>query len=263
LIKISVEDRDPKHAAALANTYVEELHKQTNRLAVTESAQRRLFFEKQLDTQKKLLSDVEAAFRDTQERTGIVQVSSQVESVIRALAEVRAEIASREVALSALRSGATVQNPDVVRLEAELTALREQQHKLEANAAKNPADPFIATSRVPKLGLEYLRALRDLKYNEALFELLSKQYEIARIDEAKDAPAVQIVDLAVPPEHKSWPPRAFLTISGALGFGILACVLALVGHRYENPADAEKLRLLRRTVFGSRRIDREATSLDQ
>jgi uncharacterized protein involved in exopolysaccharide biosynthesis len=252
LIKIAVEDEDPKRAAALANSYIEELHKQTNRLAVTESAQRRMFFEKQLDSQKKMLADAETAFRATQERTGVLQVSSQVESVIRALTEVRAEIASREVALYAFKSGATVQNPEVIRQEAELTALRGQQRKLEASTAKNQGDPFISTSRVPKLGLEYLRALRDLQYNEALFELLSKQYEIARIDEAKDAPVIQVVDSAVPPERKSWPPRAILTIAGTLGFGLLSCFLALAINRYENPADAEKLRLLRRSVTGSR-----------
>ena len=177
LIKISVEDRDPKRAAALANAYVDELYKQNGRLALTESAQRRLFFERQVEAQKKALADAEAALRATQERTGVLQVNSQVESVILSMARLRAEIASREVALSSLEKAATPQNPEVVRQQTELVALREQLQKLEASGdPRRPGDPMILTSQVPKAGLEYVRALRDLKYNETLFELLSKQY---------------------------------------------------------------------------------------
>ena len=195
LIKISVEDSNPKRAAALANAYLDELSKQNDRLALTESAQRRLFFERELEAQKKSLADAEVALRKTQERTGVLQVNSQVESIIRSMAQLRAEIASREVALSSLKSAATPENPEVVRQETEVAAMRDQLRKLEAsNDASRPGDPLIPTSRVPTVGLEYVRALRDLQYNETLFELLSKQYEAARIDEAKEAPVIQVVD---------------------------------------------------------------------
>jgi uncharacterized protein involved in exopolysaccharide biosynthesis len=254
LIKISVEDRDPKRAAAIANAYVEDLYKQNGRLALTESAQRRLFFERQVEAQKKALADAEAALRATQERTGVLQVNSQVESVILSMARLRAEIVSREVALSSLEKAATPQNPEVVRQQTELAALREQLQKLEASGdRRRPGDPMILPSQVPKAGLEYVRALRDVQYNETLFELLSKQYEAARIDEAKDAPVIQVVDSAVPPERKSGPQRALLTFAGTFFSGILACLIAFIRFRFGDPEDAEKLRLLRTRLIGAPR----------
>jgi uncharacterized protein involved in exopolysaccharide biosynthesis len=106
---------------------------------------------------------------------------------------------------------------------------------------------------VPKVGLEYVRALRELQYNETLFELLSKQYEAARIDEAKDAPVIQVVDSAVPPERKSWPPRALLISLGTFLSGLLACLIALGRSRFAGSEDAAKLRLLRVRLIGAPR----------
>ena len=251
LIKVSVEDHDPKRAAGLANAYLDELSRQNGRLALTESAQRRLFFERQLDAQKKSLADAEAALKVTQERTGILQVTAQVESVIGNMARLRAAIASREVALSALTNAATPQNPEVVRQQAELATLREQLHKLEASSDPGGrGDPMIPTSRVPAVGLEYVRAVRELKYNETLFELLLKQYEAARIDEAKEAPVIQVVDSAVPPERKSGPDRALLVFTGLFSSAILAGFIAVAGSRLRDPREAEKFRVLKSTFIG-------------
>jgi uncharacterized protein involved in exopolysaccharide biosynthesis len=241
LIKISVDDRDPQRAAALANAYVDQLYKQTNRLALTESAQRRLFFERQLTAERAALADAEAALKATQQRTGVLQVSAQVEAVIRSIAQMRAEIAGREVSLQSLRSGATERNPEVVRQESELAALRGQLQKLESSAgARQTGDPAIPAAQVPQVGLEYMRALRELKYHETLFELLSKQYEVARIDEAKEAPVIQVLDTALPPEKKSWPPRALFILGGAIFCGLAGCGIALTLQRLQNPAEKEK-----------------------
>lgn len=247
LIKISVEDQDPNVAAEIANAYVDELQVQINRLALTESARRRIFFERQLDNQKKALADSEVALKSTQEHTGVLQVNTQVESVIRAIAELRAAVVSREVALRALENSATNKNPEVIQQQTELAELRTQLRKLEASSAdSHSGDPFISLSRAPKAGMDYIRALRDLKYNETLFELLSKQYEIARIDEAKEGSVIQVVDTAAPPDGKSWPPRAVLTLLGAFGCGLLACIVALGSRPFIAPAQAEKVRQLRR-----------------
>jgi uncharacterized protein involved in exopolysaccharide biosynthesis len=114
---------------------------------------------------------------------------------------------------------------------------------------------MIPTADVPRAGLEYVRALRDLKYNETLFEMLSKQYEAARIDEAKDAPLIQVIDLAVPPERKSWPPRRLYVLGGILGPGILAC--AIVFTQFRDPEGMEQLGALARTLIGLPRKSRE------
>ena len=122
---------------------------------------------------------------------------------------------------------------------------------LEQKAGPGVAgDPLISTTEIPRVGLEYVRAVRDVKYHETLFELLAKQYEVARIDEAKESPIIQVVDAAVPPEKRSWPPRALLTIAGAIACGLLASLWVLIDNRLRNPADAEKLRQLRGALFG-------------
>lgn len=249
LVQISVEDRDPKRAADLANAYVDQLQEQTGRLAVTEASQRRLFFERQLDEEKKALAEAEAAFRKMQEQKGIFQVNSQVEAVIRSMAQMRAEIAAREVNLQRLRAGATPENPEVLRQEIELRALRKQLQELEESSAKkSPGDPLLPTTMVPAAGLEYTRRLRDLRYHESLFELLAKQYEAARIDEAKEAPVIQVVDRAVPPDKKSSPIRSLYVIIGCLLGGIIGLILAFLGHSANDPSRAEKLTILKKSL---------------
>jgi uncharacterized protein involved in exopolysaccharide biosynthesis len=167
------------------------------------------------------------------------------------MARLRAGIAIREVALSSLESAATPQNPEVVRQQAELGALRQQLQKLETSGDPGGhGDTFIPTSLVPKVGLEYVRAVRDLKYNETLFELLLKQYEAARIDEAKEAPVVQVVDSAVPPDRKSWPDRPLLVFTGAFFAGILACLIAVASSRLRETQNAANLRLLKGALIG-------------
>ena len=231
LIKISVEDRDPKRAAAIANGYVEELYKQNNRLAITESSQRRLFFERQVDEEKEALNQAEASLKATETRTGVLSVNGQVDSVIRANAQLRAEISSREVELQRLRSGATEQNPAVIKLETEISALRTELAKLQTSSPGKAGDPFVPTASVPAASIEYLRAFRDLSYHESLFELLSKQYEAARIDEAREAAVIQVVDPAAPPDKKSYPSRSTFTVEGTLVTAFIACWAAVFRFR--------------------------------
>ena len=225
LIKISVEDHDPKRAAALANAFVDELYKQNSRLALTDASQRRLFFEEQLAKEKDALAEAEIALKNTQQSTGLFAPAGQAEALIRAAAQLRAEIASREVQLQAMRSYATDQNPQVQVLEQEIKALRAQLAGLEAQRGGSGLKFEPSVSKLPEQSLEYIRKLRDLKYHETLYELLAKQYEAARIDEAKQAPVIQVVDRAVVPDRKSWPPRAVLLAV----FALLGLLLSSAG----------------------------------
>jgi tyrosine-protein kinase Etk/Wzc len=249
LIQISVEDRDPKRAADLANAYVDRLQEQNSQLAVTEASQRRLFYELQLEIEKKNLAEAEAALKKTQEQKGIYQVNSQVEMVIRSIAQMRAEITAREVNLQRLKAGATTQNPEVLRQEIELKALRDKLQELGASSAKkNKGDPFMSTTAVPAAGLEYARRLREVRYRESLFEVLAKQYELARIDEAKEAPVVQVVDKAIPPDKKSAPSRASYIIIGCILGGTLGVILAILACAAQDPARAKRLAALRESL---------------
>jgi tyrosine-protein kinase Etk/Wzc len=236
LIHISVDDHDGSRAAAMANAYVDQLHEQTSRLAITSASQRRLFFEQQLASEKDALANAEVALKDMEQTSGLVFPSGQSEALMRSIAALRAEIASREVQLQSVRLYATSDNPQLRMLESSLAALRVQLNKLEAGNGVEDGT-VIPARKLPAAGLEYLRKFRDLKYHEMLYELLAKQYEAARIDEAKLAPVVQVVDSAVSPDQKSWPPRMLLTLGSGL-IAIVATCLFLLIRDYRRRAKA-------------------------
>jgi tyrosine-protein kinase Etk/Wzc len=224
LIFIEVDDRDPNRAADMANTYVEQLDKLTGSLAVTEAAQRRLFFERQVAQAKEDLAKAEVAFKEMQEKTGLVQLDQQGRAMIEAVAALRAHIVAKEVELSTIRTFATDKNPELKKVQQELASLRNELRKLERQTGVD-ADLLVGTREIPTAGLQYARAYRDLKYAETVFELMAKQYELARVDEARDAAAVQVVDHAIPPDYKSKPRRLLIIVVT----GFVSAVLTILG----------------------------------
>ena len=249
-ITIEYSDKDPKFAASIANAYVEELDKLNNTLAVTEASRKRLFFETQLKMTRDNLAAAEVGFKQTQERTGLIQPEAQGQAIIMAASNLRAQVTAAEVKLQSMGSFATPQNPDYQKLQQNLTSLRAQLVKAERNGVQGRGDIMVPTGKLPETGLEYIRKMRDLKYQETLFELLSKQFEIAKIDEAKEAALIQVVDKALVPEQKSKPKRALIVILATLMAFFLSVLLAFVREASEraslDPASAERMNLLRR-----------------
>jgi uncharacterized protein involved in exopolysaccharide biosynthesis len=223
-IKISVEENDRKRAAVIANGYVEELRRLTSTLAVTEAGQRRLFFEEQLRKAKDDLADAEVALKQTEEKTGVIHIETQARAMISSVATMRAQIAAREVQLRATRSFATDRNPDVVLLKEQIAELHTQLGDLEKRQNDTgDGSTQVPTGMLPASGLQYLRRVRDLKYAETIFELLAKQYESAKLDEAREGAVIQVVDRAVEPDRKSGPHRLLIVLVSALiGFVISA-----------------------------------------
>ncbi len=253
LISISVTDRDPKRAADLANAYVEELHDLNGNLAITEAAQRRLFYQQQLDSEREALTQAEVALKQAEEKTGLIQPDAQGKEIVAAVADMRAQVAIHEVQLQAMRTYATESNPDVKRAQQELAGLRAQLAKLERDTGDfGNGNLQVPTRQLPAVELEYLRRLRDLKYNESLYDFLSKQLEAARIDEAKDAVIVQVVDKAVVPETKSGPHRALIVIITTVLAFVLACLGALLmesfRRKHEDPNERARLAQLRQSL---------------
>ena len=247
-IIIEYSDKDPQFAATIANAYVEELDRLNSTLAVTEASRKRLFFEKQLKSVRTNLDAAENALKQTQERTGLIQLDKQGGAMIEAVANVRAQIAVKEVELAGMGAFATPQNPDYRQIQQVIVGLRAQLAKLEANSAGS--DIKVPTGKLPETGLEFLRKTREFKYQETLFELLSKQFEIAKIDEAKDAALIQVVDKALVPEKKSNPKRALIVILATLMTFFIGILLAFFREASEraslDPASAERMTLLRR-----------------
>ena len=220
IISISVTDKSPSRAHDLTIAYLDALRETNGRLALSESSQRRLFFGQQLAKEKDDLEDAEVALKKTEEQSGLIAPTPQTASEIQIIAQTRAQIAVRQVELSALRQSATEQNPDLIRLQSEISDLQGQLSRLQKGTDKSESGG-IPTSKVPGLELDYVRKTREVKYHEALFEMLFKQYEAARLDEAHDAPLLQVLDTASYPDTKSFPPRILMMIGGLI-FGCLA-----------------------------------------
>jgi capsule polysaccharide export protein KpsE/RkpR len=234
LISVEVDDEDPEFAAKFANAYVDEITKLMARLAVSEAQSRRVFFEQQLKDTKDHLIAAELGLLKVQETSGVIVLDKQAEALISAAARVRAQIAEREVMLSVLRRSATAQNPDVQRLSAELAALRVELGRMEAGAGgEGRASPLdMPVNKLSEAGIEYVRARRELKLQETLLESMIRQYEIAKLDEAKEGPVIQQVDVAVPPDRKSKPVRSLIVLTSTLLAALAMCAWAVwLGYR--------------------------------
>ena len=249
LIRISVEDHDPKRAAELANGYVEEFRKLSASLAITEAARRRLFFEQQLQQAKDNLTAAEEAMRKTQQSTGVLQIDSQARSLIESAAVLRAQVVAKQVQIQGMRSFAAEDNPRLILAKQELAALQTQLGQLAGSQHDTGSDINLSKGRVTESGMEYLRRLRDLKYYETVYELLAKEFEVAKLDEAREGGIVQVVDAAVPPDRKSFPPRALIVVLMTLLGFFVACAWCIVCESFRrlksNPAERQRLDALR------------------
>jgi uncharacterized protein involved in exopolysaccharide biosynthesis len=255
MIHISVQDRDPRRAADLANGYVDQFRLQSQHLAITEASQRRLFFEQQLEQAKDNLANAEEAMKQTEQKTGVIQLDSQARALIESAASLRAQVAAKEVQIQGMRTYATGENSQVVQAQQELDSMRAQLAKLGGSEDSASGGIIVPKGQVPEAGLEYVRKLRDVKYNETIFDILARQFEIAKLDEAKQGALIQVVDPAIPPDRKSFPKRGLIVIgSTALGFFVAVFVVLLqAGLRLlkRSPGIVEKIALLKRALIVS------------
>jgi uncharacterized protein involved in exopolysaccharide biosynthesis len=228
LIAISVIDTDKRRAAAIANAYPEQLRALTKNLAVTEASQRRLFYEQRLKDAKADLVSAELAFQQIQKQKGLIQLDAQAKALITSLADLHAEVADKEVQLQALRSYSTEQNPEVQLLESQLASLQNQTAKLEERSG-SPESGGLDLADVAGAGADYLRAEHELEYRQALFDLLLKQYDAARWDESRNAAVIQVVEEAIPPDHKSAPRRTVIVLIFT-ALGLFGAWLYLLGR---------------------------------
>lgn len=241
MITVEVDSKDPGLAAGLANGYVEELQRLTKVLAVTEASQRRLFFERQLELTKDNLAKSEAALKQSMNRSGVVSVDAESRAVLETAARLRAQVSAKEIQLGAMKAFVTASHPTYRQAEEELSSLRAELSRLENGRAGATAEEGAAGKSG---GVESIQLLRDVKYYQMLYEMLAKQYELARLDEAKEPTLIQVLDPAVVPEHKFKPRRAIIVVvTGVLfGFVALACAFALEARRKARQSAANSAR---------------------
>jgi tyrosine-protein kinase Etk/Wzc len=249
LITLTLQDRDPQRAAELANGYVDEFRKLTATLAITEAARRRLFFEQQLQPAKDNLAAAEEAMRKTQESTGVLQIDSQARALIESVALLRAQVVAKEVQVQAMRSFAAEDNPDLILAKQGLAALQKQLEQLAGSQNDTGSDMVLSKGKATRAGLEYLRHYRDLKYYEAVYELLIKGLEVAKLDEAREGEIVQVVDQAVPPDQRAFPHRTLIVLI-ATAVAFLAAVFWVVLRRgleriFEIPENQRRLEAIK------------------
>ena len=249
LIHISVEDHDPRHAAELANGYVDQFRNLSEHLAITEAGQRRLFFEQQLKRANQNLGDAEEALKETEQKTGLIQLDSQARALIESAAALRAQIAAKEVQIQGMQTYAADQNAQLVQAEQELDSLRAQLTKLGGSETSPGSSIIPPKGQMTEAGMEYVRRVRDVKYYETIFDILARQFEIAKLDEAKEGALIQVVDPAISPDKRSFPKRSLIII-GATAMGLLMgvfCAFLQSGYARlkADPAMNSKMAFLR------------------
>jgi len=244
-----VDDKDPKRAAELANGYVEEFRKLSATLAITEAARRRLFFEQQLQQAKDNLTTAENAMAKTQQSTGVLQIDSQARALIESAAVLRAQVVAKQVEIEGMRSFATDDNPNLVLAKQELAALEAQLNRVAGSQQDLGSDINLSKGRVTQAGMEYVRRFRELKYQETVFELLAKEFEVAKLDEAREGSIIQVVDAPVVPDKKSFPPRTLIVLASAILSFFVAAFWVMMRQRFalaaELPENRQRLRLIR------------------
>ena len=218
MITVQVEDTDPQRAAAIANQYVQELRELTATLAVTEAQQRRVFFENQLQQTKARLVTAQTALQASGFDAGAMNVEPRAAG--EAYAKLRASLAAAQVRLETMRASLADSAPQVMQQETLVGALQQQVNTLERSGTD-------ASRGNP----DYVGKYREFKYQETLFDMMAKQYELARIDESREGSLIQVVDTARPAERRIWPKRAQITLgAAAAGTLLLGLYFAVAGR---------------------------------
>jgi uncharacterized protein involved in exopolysaccharide biosynthesis len=219
IITVSANSKDPQKAAVLANAIVDETVRRSINLYLTKAGSERVFLERRLETSKVDLKNAESDLKTFQEKHKTIKADAQASVAIDGIARLRAEIVSKEVQLATLRNSMTDESSEVKALQAGISRLKSQMVAMTGSGGDDSVIP--TTGNLPGIGVEYFRKLREVKIQEAIFEQISKQYELAKINETKDSSSVQVIDEAVPPSKKSGPKRSLIVL--------LSTVIAFVG----------------------------------
>ncbi len=257
IIVVAVRNTNAQLATDIANAYVDALGEQQDRMNASEAARQQKFFEGQLDRERQALADAEDALKREQQRSGIVALDTQTQIGLGTIAATRSQISGLEVQLSTLLESETEQNPQVKTLRAQIAALEGKERGLEAASGAGGAGAAPAAGRIPELNLEVAHRQREVAYHAGLVSSLASSYEAARLSGAQSSPQYEVVDRAVVPEGRSWPPRTeYLALAAGAGvlFGIFAILLRLLARRIRsNPEQVAHLRTIRQNFRLGRR----------
>ena len=257
IITITVDYGDPVKAALLANTFIDELQKKSQQLNLTKASTERSFLEKRLAVVKQDLKAAEDEMKSFQEKNKTIKADSQAAAAIEGIARLQAEVVSKEVQLAAMRNSMTDESAEVRTLLAGITKLKSQ---LNAMSGSGSGGVIPSVGNAPSIGVEYIRRLRELKTQEALFEQLTKQFEMAKISEARDSSSLQVLDEAVAPLRKSKPKRSLIVILSAVTSFFCSIFLVFIKEYLAklSPEDSAIMSDMKGTLKGMIRLRRSA-----
>ena len=239
VLTISVEDTDPVRARDLATAYLDELNVVVNRTSRSSAHQERVFIEKRLDDVKGKLSQAEEALSQFSSSHTAVDLKEQARATVESEAKAQGELIAAQSELDALKQVYGNSNVRVRTAEARIASLQLELQKLggspapllpAAAAGAEAAPPFLPLRQVPRLAVPYANLYREVQVQETVYNLLTQQDEIARIQEAKDIPVVNVIDAPTIPEKKSFPPRTILTLCLTVFVFIIASFFLLGRH---------------------------------
>jgi uncharacterized protein involved in exopolysaccharide biosynthesis len=240
LITVEVDDKDPERAAAIANRYVEQLRQVTSQLALTEAQQRRAFFQEQLSAARENLTKAQLLLQSSGFDPGALK--AEPKAAADRYARLRAEVTAAEVRLHTLRQRLADTTLEVQQQLSLVAALRTELTKLESSVDVRD-------------GAGYISKYREFKYQETLYELFAKQFEIARLDESREGALTQVVDVARPAEKKSKPRRAVTAVVTTVIAFLLAIALLVIGElmrrSQSDPGSTQRWARIRRARHGS------------
>jgi len=232
IITISVEDKDPVRAAQIANAYTEELDRLNRKMITTSGKRTRVFIEERLKQAEADLTRTEDALKKFQEKHKAVKLDEQSKQIIEAIGTIKGQVMAKEVEYKTLLSYVTPENPQAQVLKTQVDELKTKLSELEYGEAGR-GDVFIPSNMFPNLTMQYMRLLRDAKVQETLFEILTKQSELARIEEAKDTPTVQILDSAKPADKRTGPKRTRMVLVSVFASFVIGIFMAFVLEFFE------------------------------
>ena len=250
IISISVVDHDPVRAAALAQAHVEELNRLVSELSTSAAHRERVFLEERLKAVKQELDQAAGEFSQFASKNTAINIPEQGKAMVEAAALLQGQLIAAESELKGLAEIYTANNVRVRSVQARVSELRRQLEKLEGDSvsAKTGTSPlehsdYPTIRELPLLGVTYADLLRRTKIQEAVYETLTQQYELAKVQEAKETPSVKVLDMASIPEKKSYPPRlAIIFLCGCFGLaGGVGWVLAHAGWEQISPVDPGKV----------------------
>jgi uncharacterized protein involved in exopolysaccharide biosynthesis len=247
-IEVSADNRDPKFAALLANTFVEEVARRSVQLYITKASTERFFLEKRLHDLRKELDDAEGRLKAFQEKHKTIRADAQASVAIEGVARLRLDIVNKEIQLAALRNSMTDESSEVKVLQAVIAKSKAQLGAMSGSGASDTVIP--STGNVPGIMIEFGRLSREVKTLETVFDQLSKQYEMAKVNESRESGAVQVIDEAIPPTKKSKPIRKNIVFVSTIAAFFVSIVVIFFQEFLSklSPEDAENYREIKQSL---------------